>query len=86
MSLLFVLRFIGVMITIALADMCWARYMIFVAEKKALPSAIWGTLIMVGSIIGVRSYTTDDRMIAAVIIGGFFGTYFTVKREAKKKA
>lgn len=57
--------------------------MLYVAEKKAMPSAIWGTLIMVGSMVSVISYTQDSRLIPAALLGAFIGTYLTVKRSAK---
>lgn len=79
----FILKFIIVFIVVTLSDMAWAKYMLYVAEKKAMPSAIWGTLIMVGSMVSVISYTQDSRLIPAALLGAFIGTYLTVKRSAK---
>lgn len=77
----FILKFIIVLIAVGLADMCWAKYMMYVADKKAFKAALWGTMIMVFGMVSIISYMEDKRLIPAALIGGFFGTYFTVKKQ-----
>lgn len=76
---MFLLKFLMVMVAVAFADMCWAKYMMYAAEKNAFKAAMWGTLIMVGGMVSMISYIDDRRLIAAALIGGFCGTYFTIK-------
>lgn len=81
----FILKFILVMISVGLADMCWTKYLIHVAAKNAMKSAVWASLIMVCGMFSLISYMEDKRLIPAAFIGGFIGTYFTVKKSKQKE-
>lgn len=80
----FFIKFILVIISMALCDMCWAKYTIYVTEKKAVKSAIWSVLIMVCGMVTVIGYMEDKRLIPAALIGAFIGTYLTVKKAKCK--
>lgn len=79
--MIFILKFIVVMVCVGLGDMCWAKYMMYAADKKAFKAAFWGTLIMVFGMVSIISYLEDKRFIPAALIGGFIGTYYTVKHQ-----
>lgn len=80
----YLLKFIGVMISMFLVDICWAKYFIYVGKHKPLQSASWGGLIMIFGAFTTINYVEDRTLLVAAVIGGFIGTYLTVYREAKK--
>jgi hypothetical protein len=79
------LMFIFTFISMAITDAVWAKYMIAVADKRALQSGIYSSLIMILGGVVVLSYTEDRRMLLAAVLGAFVGTYFTVRLENKKE-
>jgi hypothetical protein len=80
----YTLTFIGVMISMFLVDICWAKYFIYVSEKKPFQSAVWGCLIMIFGAFTTINYVEDRSLLIAAIIGGFAGTYTAVYKEARK--
>ena len=59
-------------------DICWARYIAKVGEKKAVAAATWSALIMVFGAFTVISYTHDERLLLAAITGAWVGTWISV--------
>ena len=72
------------MVSMALVDICWTKYFLYVAKHKALPAAVWGSLIMIFGAFTTINYIEDKTLLVAAILGGFIGTYFTVRREEVK--
>ena len=65
-------------------DILWAVYISEVAKNKPLSSAIAGSfLYMLGTLVTI-AYVSNPWMILPAVIGGFFGTYFTVKINKKE--
>jgi hypothetical protein len=79
MDYVFILKFISVIIAVALTDMCWALYFIKIGEKKPVHSAVWASFLMLFGAFTTISYMGNKELIIAAIIGAFIGTYFTVK-------
>jgi len=79
----YALTFTGVMISMFMVDICWAKYFIYVGKHKALPAATWGSLIMVFGAFTTINYVEDRSLLIAAVIGGFAGIYTTVFREAR---
>ena len=80
----YILKFLGVMVSIFVADICWAKYFIYVAKHKPFLSATWGSMIVVFGAFVTVEYVNDRSLIIAAFIGGFLGTYLTVWREREK--
>ncbi len=80
----YILKFLGVMLAICVADICWAKYFIYVAKHKPFPAASWGSMIVVFGAFVTVEYINDRSLIIAAFIGGFIGTYLTVWREREK--
>lgn len=78
---MWLLKFFIVAISVGLGDMCWTKYFMKVAEKKALGAGFWSAMIMVCGAVSIFGYLDDRRYILAAIIGAFFGTYLTVKKS-----
>jgi hypothetical protein len=81
--MLFVLKFLFVMVLMGVADVCWTMYFIKVQQKDALRSAMWSSMIVVCGIITTIFYVEDHWLGLASIIGAFVGTYLTVKYKTE---
>ena len=68
------LKFIGVIISVSIADIAWTYYFIKVEERKALAAGIWASLILIVGTYTVTNYINDKTYIFAGIIGTFIGT------------
>lgn len=82
---MFALKFIAVMISMILADVCWTMYFIEVEKRRAIPSGLWsGAILLFGAFTTVH-YVNDHRLLAAAILGAFVGTAGTVYFKKKKE-
>ena len=83
----FVIKFILVMFSMILADVCWTMYFIEVSKRKPIASGIWGSAIMIFGAFTTVHYVGDHRLLIAAVIGSFIGTagtvYYKNKRENK---
>ena len=77
-------KFMGVVLSIFVVDICWAKYFIYVSKHKPLPAALWGASILVFGAFATIEYVNDKTLIVAAFIGGFLGTYLTVWLEKRK--
>lgn len=84
-SLLYVLKFFGVMFSMILADICWTYYFIKVEERKSLSAGIWSALIIIFGMFSVLNYVDDRTLTVAAIIGAFVGTYIAVEMKKRKE-
>jgi hypothetical protein len=75
----FYLKFLLVFLCVTATDACWAIYILRIAEKKALAASLWGSLISLLAAFTVVSYTEDHRLIVAMVIGAFVGTWLAIK-------
>ena len=81
----FYIKFITIMISMFLADICWTYYFIKIEERKSLAAGIWAALIYIFGAFTVTSYIEDKRLIIAAIIGSFLGTWATVEYKKRKE-
>ena len=80
----YTLTFIGVFASMFLVDICWAKYFIHVSKHNAFKSASWGSMILLFGAFATMNYLDDKTLLIAAVLGGFFGTYFTVLKEKNK--
>jgi peptidoglycan biosynthesis protein MviN/MurJ (putative lipid II flippase) len=80
----YILTFLGVMVAMILADVCWTYYFIKVEERKAIAAGIWSSLIIVASSFITTSYVEDRSLIIAAVLGAFIGTTGAVYLKKKK--
>jgi hypothetical protein len=80
----YILTFLGVMVAMILADVCWTYYFIKVEERKAIAAGVWSALIIVASSFITTSYVEDRSLIIAAVLGAFIGTAGTVYFKKKK--
>lgn len=80
----FVIKFILVMISMILADICWAMYFIEIDKRRPVPAGLWGSSILLFGAFTTVHYVNDNRLLIAAIIGAFLGTAGTVYFKNKK--
>jgi len=81
----FALKFILVMLSVILADICWTMYFIEVDKRRPVPAGMWGSAIMIFGAITTVNYVGDHRLLIAAIIGSFIGIAGTVYYKNKKE-
>lgn len=81
--MIYLAKFLFVMIAMALTDMCWAYYFIKVEERNAPQAGMWAVLLFFSGAAVTTNYIGDHTMLIAAAIGSFVGTYFTVKFKKK---
>ena len=82
--MIFPLKFFLVFICVTATDACWTVYIIKIAEKKALAASMWGSIISLLAAFTVVSYTQDHRLVAAMVLGAFVGTWVVVRLIKKR--
>ena len=81
----FTIKFLLVMISMILADICWTMYFIEVDKRRPVPAGVWGSAIMIFGAITTVNYVGDHRLLIAAVIGSFIGTAGTVYYKNKKE-
>ena len=79
MTLIYLLKFLAVMASVAITDVIWALYFIEVSNKKAFKSGLWSSLIILFGAFITTEYIQDKTLIIAAVIGAFAGTFLVVK-------
>lgn len=82
---MYVLQFLGVMLSTALADVCWTYYFLRVSEKRAIAAGWWSVLVVAFGAIVTVSYVHDSTLLLAAMAGAFLGTSLTVQFNKGKK-
>ena len=85
MSSIYVIKFISIILSVALADICWVFYFIKIEERKAMAASLWSGVIVALGAFSVENYVADNTFVFAAIIGAFIGTYVSVIYKKNKK-
>ncbi len=83
--MIYLIKFILVMLAMVVADVCWTFYFIKVEERKVIASGIWSSLIIIASAFITTSYVEDRSLVPAAVLGAFIGTAGTVYYKKKKE-
>lgn len=67
------------MFCMGIINALWTLYIKYINDSDAFKSAGTGELIFVINAFTTISYVHDPRLIVAAVIGGFIGTFLTVK-------
>lgn len=78
------LKFLGVVLSVTIADICWTYYMIKVGELKAISSGLWSAAIIACGSFTVTTYVEDRSFVFAAIIGAFIGTAGSIYHKKYK--
>ena len=75
----FIERFALVFFLSVIGDVFWTLYFIEVEKRNAFKGAFWSGLIMLMAGITFVNYTHSPYLIGGAVLGGFVGTYLTIK-------
>ncbi len=64
---------------VALVDWMWGRYIIHTAQKNAVKSSLYASILTAFGAYITISYVSDHRMLIPAVLGAFVGTYISVK-------
>jgi hypothetical protein len=81
----YLIKFIVVLVAMAVTDVCWAYYFIKVGERRAVQAGLWAILLFFAGAVVTTNYVGDHTMMIAAAIGSFVGTYITVKYKKHKE-
>lgn len=79
------LKFFGVLVSVAIADVCWTYYFIKVEERKSIAAGLWSAVIMLLGAFSVENYVHDKSFIIAAVIGAFIGTSLSIHFKKNKE-
>lgn len=79
----FEIKFLLVLLSMALVDACFAMYVISVEKRKAIISGLWAGAILCFNGFVTVNYVDDVRLLLAAIIGAFVGTAGTIWYKKK---
>ncbi len=68
----------------ALADVAWTRYFIETENRHAVKASFWSAMIVALGSFTTFQFVHNPWMATAAIVGGFAGTYGTIKFAKKK--
>jgi hypothetical protein len=69
----------AVFVCAILVDVLWTLYIQSVNDKKAFFAALWSGMIFLAGGVNVIAYTKQPILLLAAALGGFVGTYITVR-------
>ena len=81
----FALRFVVCLGIAAVVDALWALYMRRATDGHAAKTAHYATLLMALGMYNTDSWLHDKRMVPAILIGGWIGTYYMIRHDKKVK-
>jgi hypothetical protein len=76
---------LAVFIGTALCDYLWVVYVKAVGSNREYVAASVGSVIHVIAAETVREYVLDHRVVAALVLGSFFGTVVAMKIERRRQ-
>lgn len=82
--LMFLLKALSVFAISAVVDICWALYLRRAGTGHATKAAHFATLLMGLGIYNTHSWLSDKRLIIPMLVGGWLGTYYTIKHDKRK--
>jgi hypothetical protein len=74
-------QWVAVFFSMVFVDMLWAKYMLALAGKQAMKSALLSGGIILCGVFTTISYVENHWLVIPAAIGAFIGTYFTVKHH-----
>lgn len=68
-------------ISMLACDVCWSKYTLNAAAKRAHAAAFWSVGIMLTGAFAVLGYTHDQWLLIPAASGAWIGTFLTVRGE-----
>lgn len=84
--MIYLVKFLTVLLAMAIADVCWTYYFIKIEERRSVAAGLWGIGIYLCGAFTIMSYMEDRSLVVAAMIGSFIGTWATVEYKKKKES
>lgn len=81
----YAVKFLLVMLAMALTDVCWTYYFIKVNERRSMQAGFWAILLFFSGAVVTTNYVEDSSMMVAAAIGSFVGTTLTIEYKKMKE-
>lgn len=78
-------KFIMVVISVTITDICWTYYFIEVDGRRSVAASLWASLIVGLGAFSAYTYVNDHSLIVAAVIGSFIGTYASIEHKKSKE-
>ncbi len=69
--MIYLVKFLFVMIAMALTDMCWAYYFMKVEERNAPQAGMWAVLLFMSGAVVTTNYVGDNTLVFAAASAPF---------------
>lgn len=83
MDIIYITKFLLVVVFMTFTDIAWASYTIKVDNRQAAKAGLWSMMIMLFSALTTTNYVNDKSLIIAAMVGCFLGTFITVRYHDK---
>lgn len=80
-----VVKFLLIVLAVTLADVCWTKYFLATADRRAATAGAWSSFIILLGAYTTINYVHNPLFIVAAMIGAFIGTAGTVWWSARTK-
>lgn len=81
---MFIAKFLLVLVLDTAINGCWTYYLAAMSAKRPLASGLWAAILAIVVTFNTIQYTSDRRLVVAMVLGSFLGTTLTVWREKRK--
>ncbi len=75
----------GIFVAYFIYDVLYAHYTLSVASLKATSAATFGAILYTISAFGVLSYVENLLYVIPMVLGGWLGTYWAIKKEKERR-
>jgi hypothetical protein len=82
----YALKFLMVMVSVGLADVCYVYYFLSVTARRPFRAGLWSMAVLGLFANSTISYVGDNTLLIAALLGGFLGTYYSVRNDKAKPA
>ena len=66
-------------------DVFWTKYNLAVSAGRPVSAGLWSAAIVIGGTFSLQIWLDNRWTLAASAIGAYFGTWWTVRAESRKK-
>jgi hypothetical protein len=75
----YALKFLIVLVSVGIADVGYVYYVLNVTARRPLRAGLWSMLVMGLYANSTINYVGDNTLLIAALLGGFLGTFFSVR-------
>lgn len=74
-----ILRALAVFLSVAVYDVCWARYVTATSSRRRWAAAAWSSAVFAAGSFAICQYTSEPILVGPAVLGAYVGTLIGVK-------